>query len=97
MNEAEVLHLFKFCTKSNTFKFGDFYYKQINGVAMGSPLTPALSEVFLRNFENKFINIPLNPFQILFYYRFLDDIFVVLPQDIDENLPLNNFNNIYKL
>ena len=82
--------------KNTTFKFGDFYFKQINGVAMGSPLAPALAEVFLRNLENKFINIPLNPLKILFYYRFVDDIFVILPEDIDENVFLNNFINFHK-
>ena len=82
--------------KNTTFKFGDFYFKQINGVAMGSPLAPALAEVFLRNLENKFINIPLNPLKILFYYRFVDDIFVILPEDIDENVVLNNFINFHK-
>ena len=96
LNKAEVLRLFKFCTKITTFKFGDFYYKQINGAAMGSPLAPALAEVFLRTLESTFINVPLNPLEILFYYRFVDDIFVILPQNIDENLVLNNFNNFHK-
>ena len=29
LNRANVLQLFKFCTKNITFKFGDFYFKQI--------------------------------------------------------------------
>ena len=28
--------------KSSTFMFNDVYYKQVNGVAMGPPLGPAL-------------------------------------------------------
>ena len=71
------LKLFEFCTKNITFKFGDLFYKQMNGVAMGSPLAPALAEVFLTKIENAFINNPSNPLKILFYYRFVDDNFVI--------------------
>ena len=84
MNKLQVLKLFEFCTKNITFTFGDFFYKQMNGVAMGSPLAPALAEVFLTKIENDFINNPLNPLKILFYYRFVDDIFVILPEDENE-------------
>ena len=52
---------------------------------MGSPLAPALAEVFLKNLESKFINNLINPLEILFYYRFVDDIFVILPQIFYEN------------
>ena len=34
---------------------------------MGSPLAPALAEVFLTQIENDFINHPLKPLKILFY------------------------------
>ena len=57
----------------------------MNGVAMGSPLAPALAEVFLTKIEHDFINHPSYPLKILFYYRFVDDIFVILPEDEDEN------------
>ena len=38
----------------------------MNGVAMGSPLAPALAEVFFTKIENYFINKPSNPLKILF-------------------------------
>ena len=41
-----------------SFKFGDFFYKQMHGVSMGSPFAPALAEVFLIKIENDFINNP---------------------------------------
>ena len=88
--------LFKYCTKNITFKFGDFYFKQLNGIAMGSPLAPALAEVFLTKIENEYINNPSNPLGILFYYRFVDDIFVILPENEDENEFLKKFNSFHK-
>ena len=74
MNKLQVLKLFDFFTKTITFKFGEFY-KQMNGVAMGSLFAPALAEVLLTKSENDFINNPSNPLIILFYYRFVDNIF----------------------
>ena len=95
LNKLQVLKLFEFCTKNITLKFKDFFYKQINGVAMGSPLAPALTEVFFTKIENDFINKP-NPLKILFYYRFVDDIFVILPKDENENEFLKIFNIFHK-
>ena len=96
LNKSQVEKLFKYCTKNITFKFGDFYFKQLNGIAMGSPLAPALAEVFLTKIENEYINNPSNPLGILFYYRFVDDIFVILPENEDENEFLKKFNSFHK-
>ena len=63
---------------------------------MGSPLAPALAEIFLTKIENDFINNPSNPLKILFYYRFVDDIFVILPEDEDEKEILKKFNTFHK-
>ena len=68
----------------------------MNGVAMGSPLAPALAEVFLTKIENDFINNPSNPLKFLLYYRFVDDIFVIFPEDENEKEFLKIFNNFHK-
>ena len=78
LNKIQIATLFKFCTENITFKFKDFYYKQMNGVAISSPLAPALAEIFLTKLENEFIINSLNSLGILFYYRFVDDIFFIL-------------------
>ena len=33
--------------------FNNKYYKQVDGVAMGSPLDPALANIFMCSFESK--------------------------------------------
>ena len=50
---------------------------------MGSSLAPIWAEIYLSNFENKniFIDIPLKKF---FYYRYVDDIFMIIPSNISE-------------
>ena len=53
------------------------YYKQIDGVAMGSPLGPALGNIFMCSFEKKWLHDCRNDFKPVFYRRYTDDIFVL--------------------
>ena len=46
-------NLLTVATKELFFMFNNKFYKQIDGVAMGSPLGPALANIFMCNFENK--------------------------------------------
>ena len=45
-------NLLTVATKESLFMFNNKFYKQIDGVAMGSPLGPALANIFMCNFEN---------------------------------------------
>ena len=46
-------NLLNVATKELFFMFNNKFYKQIDCVAIGSPLGPALANTFLRNFKNK--------------------------------------------
>ena len=37
--------------KSNAFRFGNEYYRQITGTAMGTPMAPNYARLFMDNFE----------------------------------------------
>ena len=39
--------------KNQFFLFNNKYYKQVDGVGMGSPLGPALTNIFTGSFESK--------------------------------------------
>ena len=58
--------------------FNDVYYKQVDGVAMGSPLGPTLANFFLVYYESKWLQNCPKQFKPQFYGRYLDDIFVML-------------------
>ena len=55
---AELSRLFEFCTKQTHFFLNDQLYDQLDGVAMGSLLAPALANLFLGHHEaNWLLNI----------------------------------------
>ena len=63
--------------KSFCFLFNDVYYKQIDGVAMGSPVGPLLANLLLVCYEYKLLeNCPLR-FQSKYYRRYVDGIFLM--------------------
>ena len=63
--------------KSSCFVFNYIYYRQIDGVAMGSPLGPTFANLFLVYYEHKWLeNCPLQ-FKPKFYRRYVDDIFLM--------------------
>ena len=45
----EILML---CTKNVHFTFNEEVYKQVDGIAMESPLAPVLADIFMDEFEN---------------------------------------------
>ena len=59
------------------FIFDGKFYEQCDGVAMGSPLGPALANVFMYHFENIWLeNCPAH-FKAIVYRRFVDDTFLL--------------------
>ena len=64
-----------FSVESPCFLFSDVYYKQIDGVAMGSPLGPTLANSFLVYHERKWLESCPIQFRPKYYRRFVDDIF----------------------
>ena len=59
------------------FLFNSVYYKQIDGVTMGSPLGPTLANLFLTYYKDRrFDNCPLQ-FRPRCYSRYVDDVFLM--------------------
>ena len=73
-----ILHkLLSFATKDSLFMFNSHLYKQLDGIAMGSPLGPSLANAFLCFWEEKWLEECPDAFRPLYYRRYIDDTFIL--------------------
>jgi hypothetical protein len=76
-------------------KFNNKIYQQKEGLPMGAPLSPILSEIYIQNIEQNIIINILQNYKILGYYRYVNDILLVFNQQITNiNNTLKQFNEI---
>ena len=61
-------------TSTVELSFDNIIYRQIDGIAMGSPLGPALANIFVRYYEEKLFSEISKP---AVYFRYVDDIFAI--------------------
>jgi len=74
---------------STYFKFNETIYKQIFGTPMGSPLSPIIAEIVMRDLEE--LALHSLPFEIPVYFRYVDDIFIATPYNkLEECLEVFN-------
>ena len=79
--------------KNNLFQFGDTYWLQISGVAMGAPPACTIAMIYYYIRECSFL--PLFP-SITFYTRYIDDGFLIWnhhPDTTIDQMNLDAFNN----
>ena len=69
-------NLLSIAAKETFFMFNNKYYKQVDGLAMESPLGPALANIFMCSFESKWLRDCPNDFKPVFCRRYINDIFV---------------------
>ena len=71
LTKDDISKLLDQCLSDNVFSFGDQYYRQKLGLAMGNPCAPALAILFLDMFETSTLaTCPVKP---EFLVRYIDD------------------------
>ena len=58
MSIPQITSLLEFCLTNTYFFFQDKYYKQVQGTAMGSPVSPLIANIFMEEFEVKALSTP---------------------------------------
>ena len=53
MSIQQIVTLLEFCLKNTYFLFQGKYYEQVQGTAMGSPISPLIANLFMEEFEVK--------------------------------------------
>ena len=76
MSIKHIIKLLEFCLRSTYFVFQGQYYKQVEGAAMGSPLSSIIANIFREKFELEALESSPHPPSL--WKRFVDDTFVIL-------------------
>ena len=86
------IELMQLTTSSVEFSFNNNMYRQIDGVAMGSPLGLALANIFVGHQEQKLFNVVNRP---LAYFWYVDDTFTVFNNEDDCKAFLSHLNSLH--
>ena len=75
MEVENIILLLEFCLKNTYFSFQGQFYEQVEGAAMGSPVSPIVANLYMEYLEQKALSTAPHPHR--FWGRYVDDTFVI--------------------
>lgn len=94
LSVSDVTKLLNHCLSNNYLRFGDRYFRQTRGIAMGSRVAPPLAIIFMDSLERQFNNTAAHKPDI--YMRYIDDVLGVWTNGSDNlRLYLQHINNAH--
>ena len=57
----DIILLLEFCLKNTYISFWGQFYEQVEGVAMGSPVSPIVANLYMEYFEKKALSTATHP------------------------------------
>lgn len=92
--DDDLVKLCRHVLTSTYFLFNDHFFEQTDGVAMGSPLSPVVANLFMEDFED--MALRTSALQPKCFWRYVDDTFFVWPHGRDSlNRFLDHFNCLH--
>ena len=91
ISKEELTELFHTATSMTHFQFDGKLFDQIDGVSMGSPLAPALANLFMSHHEKSWLESDEGK-NVLYYKRYVDDIFCIVENE-NESLEFLGYLN----
>ena len=77
----DIMSLLSLCLNATYFSFGGTFYKQVNGTAMGSPVSVVVANLVMEHIEDRALST--SPGKVRFWKCYVDDVCCSLPkQDV---------------
>jgi hypothetical protein len=90
----QTLYLLEVILKQNYFQYNNHFYQPNNGIAMGTPISSTLAEIYVQYLEETYMKHCLENKKITYYKMYVDDIIIIFDKNkIDEDTIHNNINN----
>ena len=91
LSVQNIIELLGICLHNTYFSLQNKFYEQVEGAAMGSPISPIVANLYMEHFERKAPRSATNPHQV--WYRFVDDTWVI-QQQAHKQAFLDHINSI---
>ena len=75
MEVGDLILLLEFCLKNTYFSFQGQFYEQVEGAAMGFPVSPIVANLYMEYLEQKALSTASHTPR--FWGRYVDDTFVI--------------------
>lgn len=90
--QSEFLYALKVCLNSTFFQYEDHFYEQIEGLAMGAPVSACIANLVMEHVESEVLSKCKGKFQ--YYKRFVDDSIICVHKDKCQEV-LDQFNSYH--
>jgi len=93
----QIMILLSIIMEQNYFQYNKQCYKPKKGTAMGSPLSGYLAEIYIQEIEETNVKHWLESKEIIYYKRYVDDIFILYNKSKTNEIQIcNKINKINK-
>ena len=90
--KPHFMKLVELCLDFQAFCFGSEEVAQVNGLAMGSPLSPVAACLYIETLEKEYFEEIMGPGTT--WLRYIDDVFVLVPNEMDLEDKLTQLNAV---
>jgi len=91
----QTLYILETNMKQNYFQYNERLFQPEKGIAMSSPISSIMAEVYLQYIEETYVKQWLDSKEITYYKRYVDDILIIYDQSkTNEQTVLHQINKI---